>query len=96
MSSLWVGHFLRGEFSNPFWLLEFLSRISERPGIWGWKELLFRLPHNPPEFHTLHTHLSQCLFIFERDRDRQTDRQSMSWRGAEREGDTEYEGGSRL
>ena len=33
-----------------------------------------------------------CLFIFERERERQ----SVSRGGAEREGDTEYESGSRL
>ena len=33
-------------------------------------------------------------FIFERERE--TDRQNMSWRGAEREGDPESEAGSRL
>ena len=36
----------------------------------------------------------KCLFIFERER--QTDRQSMSGGGVEREGDTESEAGSRL
>ena len=37
-------------------------------------------------------------FIFERETDRQTDRQSMSWGGAEREGDTKSEAapGSKL
>ena len=36
------------------------------------------------------------MFIFERERDRETERQSASRGGAEREGDTEFEAGSRI
>ena len=36
------------------------------------------------------------LFLFLRERERQTDRQHVSRGGAEREGDTESEAGSRL
>ena len=46
------------------------------------------------EHQTLKKNLKKCLFILERERERETDRGEQG--GAERKGDTESEAGPRL